>query len=195
VWPGKNEISIHVGGQAGLGGYSVTGANGVFFAAGGPPSGFKLLFDYSYRVRDDGPFTLWLNLGSNLTIGGGCNYIAGNHYYCGLANNGDTIEPFFGVKMKFRTPIPLVPYAKIDGTLVGIFARFCGDNGVAVAARLAGGLKYFLTRNVGVGAELAMTVGPGFYGGASAACTDYYYGSHVELYAAFDLGVGAEFVF
>jgi len=189
VFPGKNEISVHLGGQVGIGSYFVDGR-----FVGGPPGGFKLDFDYSYRVSNPGLYSVWLNLGANFVIGGGCGF-TGPVYVCGGANNGDGIEPFFGVKLKFRTPVPLVPYVKVGGNFIGIVNRYCSDNGFAIAARIGGGVKYFLTKNVGLGLDSGFNLGPGFYGGVNSGPDCVGYRSHIELYASWDLAAGAEFVF
>src|SRR5205814_3664015 len=65
IWPGKNEISLHIGGQTGLTNYSV--AYGIGFIAGGPPSGGRFTFDYGRQLSSsaNGSYTLWLDLGFN----------------------------------------------------------------------------------------------------------------------------------
>jgi hypothetical protein len=188
VWPGKIELAAHVGGQVGIGNYWV---DGRFF--GGPPGGFKLFLDFSYRVNNIDAYSVWLNMGVNFVIGGGCSF-NGPNYLCNGASNGDGIEPFFGVKLKFRTPVPLVPYVRLDGTFVGIVNRYCGDDGFAIGARVGGGLKYFLTKNIGLGIDTGFVLGPGFYSGANGlGCLIYR--NHVEFYGSWDMGIGAEFVF
>jgi hypothetical protein len=199
AWPGKNAVGVSLGFQTGIGSYTVSGhsAGPGLFSAGGPPNGFKLLFNYNFRVRDEGAFTLWLDFGANFTIGSGCSYVSGNNFYaCGYASNGDTIEPLAGVRLKFRTPIPLVPYARADATVIGVFNRYCGDNALAFGARLGGGANYYVLKWLGLGLDMGFTLGPGFYFGNNAnQCPDFYYGSHVEFYATYDLSVGAEFIF
>lgn len=175
-WPGKNEVSAHVGFQAGLNNY----------LGGGTPSGFKLVLDYSYRFHE----LVWLNFGANLVFGGGGCDAFGN---CGFAGNGNTAEPYAGVKLKWKTPIPLVPYAKADIIFAGIYNRYCGDNGFAFGLRVAGGVKYFLLKWLGLGVELGFTGGPAFYEG-TGNCS-FQYKSHTEFYAAFDFVIGAEFIF
>jgi hypothetical protein len=173
-WPGKNEVAVHLGYQAG-----VTGN-----VRGGPtPSGFKLLADYSFRFQE----MLWLNFGVNFVFAstGACDAF-GN---CFGLDAGWTVEPHVGLKLKFQTPIPLVPYAAFQAVFVGIYNRGCGDNGFALDGRVAGGAKYFLTKNIGVGAEIGFMAGPAFYG--SSVCGP----SHVDFYASFDFAIGAEFIF
>lgn len=195
VWPGKSEVSAHLGFQAGLSGYSV---------GGGPPAGFRFTGAYNFRFYDAGLFTLWLDVGFGLTVGGSCNTSAagfGRVYACGAFSTGSEIQPLAGVKLKFRTPIPLVPYARLDAFFSYIFNRYCDDNGFAVGARAAGGAQYFLTRNLGVGLESGFTLGPSFYpNGApdkNVGCytNSYTYPPHNEFYGAFDLVVGGSYVF
>ena len=152
-WPGKNELAAHVGFQAGLNNY----------LGGGSPSGFKLVLDYSFRFHE----LVWLNFGLNLVAGGGGCDAFGN---CGFAGNGNTVEPEVGVKLKWKIQsLPLVPYAKADIAFIGIYDRYCSDNGFAFGARVAGGVNYFLLKWLGLGIETGFTFGPAYYEGTSCA--------------------------
>lgn len=173
-WPGKNEISAHTGFQQGLTG----------FTYGGTTTGFRLMAEYGFRFHR----LMWLNFGANLVVGGACD----DKGHCGYAAGGSAIEPQAGLKIKWQPPIPLVPYVKFAAVVPIIWGRFCGDNGFAIGGRVAGGAKYFLTKNIGVGVEFGFMVGPGFFSGTSCANP---IGSHVEIYAEADFNVGAEFVF
>lgn len=194
VYPGKSEVSVHLGFQNGIASYNY---------GGGPPGGFRLLGDYSFRFMDSGSYTLWINAGFALTVGGGCDTRLngfGGIYGCGGYATGNSIEPMAGVKMKFRTPIPLVPYARLDAFFGYVFNRYCDDNGFAFGGRAAGGAKYFLNRNIGVGIETGFTLGGARYAGApdsNPTCfqNGYYYPAHGEFYGAFDFLAGAEFAF
>src|SRR5262245_50845965 len=62
VYPGKSEISAHVGFQV-----PITSFNG-----GSSPSGFRFLGDYNFRFYDMNGTTLWLNVGFALTLSGSC---------------------------------------------------------------------------------------------------------------------------
>jgi len=189
VYPGKSEVSVHVGYQGGL-----VGWNG-----GGAPSGFRLLADYNFRFYDFGGTTLWLNAGAALTVGGACGNIANAAgAYCGGLATGDSVEPMVGLKAKFRTPIPLVPYARLDAFFSYIFNRHCDDNGYGFGARAAGGAKYFLTRNVGIGIEAGVTLGPAIFPAGAPygnKCPIYNYPAHTDFYGAIDILAGAEFAF
>ncbi|MCU1282357.1 MAG: hypothetical protein JWM53_5903 [bacterium] len=170
-FPGKDELSAQLGFQASLG--------------GGTPGGFKMFFDYSHRLSN----LVWLNFKLDPTFGAGetrtiCVDQFGNTYDCGTGfdGNGYAIDLLAGVKLKWMTRVHLMPYANINAGVVPVFARPAGDNGAAVVFNTGGGVKYFVTPRIGVGGELSFTIGPGFYSG------------HTELYRAFNMGVGAEFI-
>jgi hypothetical protein len=199
-WPGPHEISLGLGGQIGISSYYVTAPTGDVLFVGNPPGGFRLQLGYDYRVSTPGVYSVWIDAGINFGIGGGCSFAYQPNprlyaYQCGYGNNGDSIEPFVGVKLKFRVqPVPLVPYVRIDGSFVGIVNRFCGDNGFAIGPRVAGGIKYWLTKNVGLGLETGFLLGPAFYSGVNIiGCQNY--GSHLAFYATWDMTFGADFAF
>lgn len=200
IWPGKNEISLHIGGQNGLNSYYVAGATagGPAAYAGGPTSGFHFIFDYAYRVNDKGSWTLWLDAGLSTVLAGNPGVVVGSSNVL-VGGSGSELAGFAGIKMKWRTPIPLVPYAKFNGQVAYIFNRYCGDNGVGVLGHVAGGAKYFLTKSIGVGLETGFSFGPAIYSGTTfGACPAYYYSpnmTHVEFYAALDFEAGVEFSF
>lgn len=184
VWPGKNEIAIHTGFEVG---HAIA-------------EGFRLTLDYAYRVADHGKYSIWLNFGGALIVGGGCDINAPGVLGCAGWSSGDAVEPFGGVKFKFKTPIPLVPYAKANIVFDYVWNTFnyyafdntyCGSNGVLPGVRGAGGANYFLTKNIGVGLETGLTFGPAVYFG----CGGPNHGSHVAFAAGFDMSAGAEFVF
>lgn len=195
-WPGKSEISLHLGGQGAFGSYT-SSASGIRVYAGSATTGGRFTFDFGYLLSDMHAYSVWLDLGFNLVFGGCTVTDFARYYDCA----GSEFRPFGGVKIKFRTPIPLVPYAKIGAGAPIIFNRLCGDNGFGGVAHAAGGVKYFLTKNIGVGVEGGFSFGPVAYLGVNASdagCFDkyhYYYDSHLELYATWDFQVGAEFAF
>jgi hypothetical protein len=178
-YPGKSEVSIHTGIAGGLTGFT--------------PGGFKFGFDYGYRLSD----TFWLDFGFNTVIGGnsGACFFNGRHYECPGIGRGYTFEPLVGFKIKFKvTQIPLVPYIKANLTPVFIFNRGCGDDGFALGARVGGGAKYFLTKNIGLGVEITSVLGPAFFTGADSSCGNAY-DSHIEFLVGLDFSVGVEFAF
>lgn len=169
--PGKDEISTQLGFQASLGGTT--------------PGGFKLFVDYSHRLNN----LVWLNFKFNPTFGfggyaGTCYDRFGNPYDCsaGFPGDGYAIDIMAGVKLKWMTRIHLMPYANIDAGVIPIFARPNNDDGAALALHTGGGLRYFITPRIGLGAEIDFTLGPGFYSG------------HTEFYRAFNFAMGAEFI-
>jgi predicted metal-binding protein len=183
-FPGKNEVSGHLGGQYGA--TSWCGVSGGL-TCGGTPGGFRLSVEYGRQLKD----LLWFNVGVNLVVSSSC--VGAD---CPYTISGNTVEPNAGIKLKFKTQIPLVAFAKFDATLIGIWGRYCNDSGIAIAARAAGGANYFILKNLGVGLELGTTLGPAFLHGATGTdCFQGTYSSHVEFYAAIDFNVGVEFIF
>ncbi len=180
-WPGRNMIGIHIGGQAGLTNFGY---------GAGAPGGFRLELSYDYRITD----MVWFDAGANFVFSTGCG--VGPCPYYSLA--GNTAEPAAGIRLNFRTAIPLVAFAKFDAVLVGIWGRYCTDNGFALAGRVAGGANYYLLRNLGVGLQMGFTAGPAWLGGASAADCGIAApttAGHSEFYAAIDFSAGVEFAF
>lgn len=196
VWPGKSALTLQLGFQNPVSWYG---------KQGGSPGGFRLLVDYDFRFYDAGSFTLWLDIGAALTLGGPCGGREREFtgvWGCGPYGNGHEVEPMAGVRMNFKVrPIPLVPYVRLDAFFSYIFNRYCGDNGFAFGGRAAGGAKYYLTRNLGVGLETAFTLGPGIYPyGAPDTNTVCFvngltYDAHTEIYATFELTAAAQYVF
>jgi hypothetical protein len=178
---GKNEISTQLGFQASLGATT--------------PGGVKLFFDYSRKMSD----LVWLNFKLNPTFGSGstrvyCYDNNGDPYDCGsaLSDDGDAIDFLAGVKFKFpiRSLPALVPYGNLNAGVVAIFGRPLNDGGAAIVLRTGGGIKYFVTPHVGLGGEFNFGFGPAFYSRCDR-CRE----AHNEFYRAFDMGIGAEFIF
>ena len=86
--------------------------------------------------------------------------------------------------MKLKFPRGrLLPYAKLGGGFV--FSFFGGDYGAtALVFRGGGGVKYYVIRQLAVGGEAMLSLGPNFVDNG---------GTHA--YAAFDLLGGIEFNF
>jgi hypothetical protein len=131
-----NELSAHV--QLVAGGAST-------------PGGTKIAADYGYRLR--GPF--WLNLQLN-TQRAACHTPSGAPT-CDQAS-GSIFETMAGIKVKFATPIPVVPYVKGDAGLAFAFPNGAG-NGMGLAVRAGAGASYFFFDWLGLGAELGYSVG------------------------------------
>jgi hypothetical protein len=178
TFPTKNEISTHMGFQAGFGGKF------------GSTSGFKLDVDYAYRFHPliwfDADIANVFGFGSadgfcNNTLGGATCY-----------RGGWALELMAGIKLKFPTRIPLVIEAPILAGVEVLYNRDCGDNGAAVPVlKTGGGVKYFLTKRIAVGAKFDVAFGPGFHGAGSVVCQNT---SYTDFFGYFDFMVGAEFV-
>ncbi|HZS36934.1 MAG TPA: hypothetical protein VFF06_08910 [Polyangia bacterium] len=178
AFAGSNELSAQLGFQASLGGTT--------------PGGVKLFFDYSRKLTD----VVWFNVKLNpafstssraLCLANGVVYDCG----AGFDGNGDSIDFLAGIKLKF--PIAryrLLPYANFSAGVVAILGRPSNDDGAAVVFRPGGGVKYFVTPHIGLGAELDFTFGAGFYSATCNGCRD----AHDEFYRAIDFAVGAEFL-
>ena len=71
---------------------------------------------------------------------------------------GDIVETMAGVKWKFATPIPLVPYLQGNAGLVFAFPNGATD-ALGVAIRAAGGANYFFFDWLGLGIQVGVSVG------------------------------------
>jgi hypothetical protein len=142
------------------------------------PSGTKLAFDYGYKLS----VPVWLNLQLNLQFGT-CHTQPGTRV-CG-PDTGNLAETMAGVKWKWATGIPVVPYAKAGAGLVFAFPNAAKD-AAGIAARAAGGASYFFFDWLGLGAEIGFSIG-------NVAYDPTFPGSHT--YATFDFGGGIEFQF
>lgn len=171
-----NEISFHIGGQAHIWGWA--------------PGGFKMFFDYGRKLTSD----LWLNFQFNLTFGRRWGYgdrcytdPTGRVYCDGYSRyySGSSGEFVGGVKWKFFPfEIPFMFYAKAGGLLAVL--SWPHQWGFALGGRGGGGFKYFFTPNVSVGVESNLSLGFSYLEER---------GWGWRGYAAFDTGVGMEFIF
>ncbi len=161
-----NELSVHV-----LVGEGLDDA----------PSGAKLGIDYGYKLTG-GPAPLWLDLEINIQHAGCAPMPAGAP--CGEAT-GDAVESLVGVKWKFATPLPVVPYVKAAGGLVLAFPN-AADNAAGLMIRAGAGANYFFFDWLGLGAEVGFSEGRIDYDSTFS-------GGHG--YAVLDFGVGLEFQF
>ncbi|HEY3353898.1 MAG TPA: hypothetical protein VGQ83_11665 [Polyangia bacterium] len=182
------------GGGGFVGPYELSGMLGPSFGITDfTPGGFKLQNEFGYRVSQK----TWFNAQLNFTLGGSDYYYGygnricydqfGNPYRCGGGGyhgfSGDAIELVAGVKLKFPKG-RLLPYAKFGGGFV--FSFFGGDYGAtALVFRGGGGLKYFVLRQLAVGGELMLAIGPDFVSN----------GGGTHAYAALDLLGGIEWDF
>lgn len=178
-FPANNEVSVHIGGQVGFAGKFAN------------PSGFKLFAEYARRFTD----LVWLDVQANNVFGfgsatGTCYDRMGNPFPCnGFYYGGWDFELAIGVKLKIKTGIPLVVEVPLLAAVEVLYNRQCGDTGAAPAARVGGGVKYFVTRAIGVGGGVNFAFGPGFHGASNC------FNSYTDFYGAFDIQFGAEFIF
>jgi hypothetical protein len=177
VFPSKHEISAHLGFQAGFGGKY------------GSTSGFKLDADYAYRFHQ----YVWFNALVSNVFGFGSSDGQCAHSLSTCYRGGWALELMAGVKGKFAIPrAPVVIEAPILVGVEVLYNRDCDDNGAAVpVVRTGAGVKYFLTKTIGVGAKFDFAFGPGFHSGGSFVCQTT---SYTDFFGYFDFLVGAEFV-
>jgi hypothetical protein len=143
--------------------------------------GAKLAVDYGYKLWG-GIVPFGLDLAINV-----------QHATCAdmqpsaacRIDTGTLFETLAGVKWKFATPIPLVPYMVTQAGLA-----FSFPNGADAAAgfmvRAVGGANYFFFDWFGLGAQVGFSLGSLDYDASFS-------GRHT--YAVFDLGGGVEFQF
>jgi hypothetical protein len=145
-------------------------------------SGAKLELGYGYKLTQ-GSAPLWLSLLLSFEHSG-CNSAPGGSGDC-VGVTGDIVETMAGVKWKFATPLPLVPYIASNAGLVFAFPNGATDaSGLAI--RGTGGANYFFFDWLGLGVQVGFSVGRIDYDGT-------FHGSHT--YSVFDFGGGVEFQF
>jgi hypothetical protein len=147
------------------------------------PGGTKIAADYGYRLSNP----VWLNLQVNYQRAA-CHAPSGAPT-CNEAS-GSVFETLAGVKLKWATPIPLVPYVKGGVGLAYAFPNGAG-NAMGFAARGGAGANYFFFDWLGFGAELgysvgSLSIGSSAIGGAAGGSSSY---------SELDFGGGLEFQF
>lgn len=163
-YPSPVSFDAQIGPQIGLGGLT--------------PGGFKLQLGYNHRFATtrSGGMGVWFFANLGLEFGpGGVHYLNPGQLDaigCGGFACGHSVDLVGGVQLTFRTSIPLQPFAKLGIGLAGAYGRAgCGDGGVAAPlANASGGARYFLTRHLAVGAEVALGLGPAFFISDAAGC-------------------------
>jgi hypothetical protein len=147
----------------------------VLLVAGGAqtPDGTKLSADYGYRLRGPAWLDLQINYQNALCVTGST---AGT---CTVPS-GTIFETLAGLKLKWATAIPLVPYTKGGVGLVYAFPNGA-PNGLGPALRVAGGANYFIYDWLGFGVEIGYSLG--------------HLSSADSSYSELDFGAGAEFQF
>jgi hypothetical protein len=145
-------------------------------------SGAKLELGYGYKLTGSAA-PLWLNLLLSFEHSG-CNPgTSGTDACAGVT--GDVVETMAGVKWKFATPIPLVPYLQTNAGFVFAFPNGATD-ALGLAVRAAGGANYFFFDWLGLGIQVGVSLGRIDYDAT-------FKGSH--NYSVVDFGGGVEFQF
>jgi hypothetical protein len=162
-----NELSAHVQLVAGI---------------GNTPGGTKIAAEYGYRFMNP----VWLNLQVNFQ-----NATCRSESVSATCNQptGSVFETLAGIKLKWATPIPLVPYVKGGIGLAYAFPDGA-SNTMGIAGRGGAGASWFFFDWLGIGAEFGYSVGsmsmktPG--GGVM---------TNNSAYSELDFGGGVEFQF
>lgn len=179
-WPGKHELQPLLGYQVGFGA-QVANTYGV-----------KLGLEYAYRFQQYAWFDMQVHnvFGAGPT-GGLCYQSITHHCYWG----GWGFELDAGVKVKIPiAPVPLVIEVPILLGVVGVYNRECGDNGAAVPIFKTGvGVRYFITRRIGVGVTTHLMFGPSFHEESHVLCGKGQ-NTYTDLYGAWDFQLGGEFI-
>jgi hypothetical protein len=138
-------------------------------------SGRGIGIGYGYMLN--GP--LWLDLQLNTRMSACSAFRA-----CTVYTGNDT-ELMAGLAWRFRTDVPVVPYARGAVGLVYLYPDG-GQSAVGLAARAGVGLKYFVYDWLGFGVEAALSLGHGYFASG-------YPGG--RTYAVGDMAAGVEWQF
>jgi len=165
VWPGKVMLGVRPLGFALIDG-------------GGPGFGaiYKVGLDFAGRLKEWSKASLWLGVEANV----------------GARPNLATLEPGVFVTVTFEKllKVPLVPLVSF-GLSGPVYVPF-GFRGAfaygAFQAKLGGGVYYFITKNVGLGVDLHVGGGLGFF---KDSVNRIYY----AVQGTFDTLAGARFAF
>jgi hypothetical protein len=164
----------------------VSGSIGATMGLHDAPGGGLFAAEYGHRLS----YLTWLDLELDMGFGGGRNCFVdrAGGVMCSAWGN-QQLDALIGARWNFVTRHErLVPYAKLGGGFAFLFWPGFDNDAVAPVGRAAGGLKYFVLPNLGVGGEASLTMGPGIYG-CGPGCTTS------DLYAAWAMMGGAELVF
>lgn len=173
----RHDLSAQLGYQAGFG------------MAFGSPSGIKLVADYSYRFHR----LAWFNVELSNVFGfGGVDGRCVNSTDSLCYRGGWDFGVAAGVRLKWKTRIPLLVEVPL---LVGVnvlYNRECRDNGAAAPVVRPGvRATYFITERIGLSAGMNFAFGPSFHSGGDATCTT---DAKTSFYGAADFLLGAEFL-
>jgi hypothetical protein len=173
----RHDLSAQLGYQAGFG------------ANFGSPSGIKLVADYSFRFHR----LVWFNAELSNVFGfGGADGRCVNSLDSLCYRGGWDLGIAAGVRLKFKTRVPLLVEVPL---LVGVnvlYNRECRDNGAAApVARPGIRATYFVTDRIGLGAAMNLAFGPAFHAGGDPLCSTQ---AKTGFYGAADFLLGAEFL-
>jgi len=115
--------------------------------------GGKVVFDYGYKLTG-GAMPAWVDLAVGIQHAT-CSSSAAAA--CG-PQTGTTFETLTGVKWKFATPIPLVPFLGANAGFAFGFPNGA-DAGMGVMLRAVGGASYFLMDWLGLGLQVGYSLG------------------------------------
>jgi hypothetical protein len=135
-------------------------------------SGTGMGLGYGMMLR--GP--LWLDLQMNVRAAS-CSVFTNR---CGV--RGSDTEIMAGLAWRFRTDVPAVPYVRGAVGLLHLFPKGA-DSAVGVGARGGVGVRYYIFDWFGLGLEMGLSVGHGYF-------ADGYQPS--KTYTVGDVGVGVE---
>jgi hypothetical protein len=139
-------------------------------------SGTGVGLGYGYKLS--GP--VWLDLQINFR-GATCSFFTG---HC-PPYRGNAGEVMAGVAWRFRTDIPVVPYARAAAGMLYLFPE-AGENVAGVGARAGFGAKYYVFDWFGFSLEGALSLGHGFF------AADYR-GTRAHAVGDVAMGVEAQF--
>ena len=138
AWPGKFMVGARPGG------IQLTISNPTLAT-------YKFGIDFAGKLLDASKLTLWL--GGEINVGG--------------AGHLATIEPgiFVMLTLEKLLNIPLVPMVRagISGPLYIPYGYGGAFLYGAFEVKFGGGAYYFLTKNIGIGADMDFALGPGFF--------------------------------
>jgi hypothetical protein len=172
VWPGKLQVGVHpIGGQYG-------------FNDNREPSGYRGTVDIAGLLKQFDQVSLWL--------GGGVGFTHGGFVACAGCDNQVDFWVFVELSLEKLFNIPLVPFFRA-GPGGGVLL-YTGDNNFGMFTfRVGSGIHYFLTKNIGLGAEMNINLGAGFFNDCPAGVQCRFGGT--EFFGTWDGELGARFAF
>ena len=156
VWPGKINIGVD---PLGVGVNFESAYNGLGSVAG--YAAYKLGLNVAGLIAQPGNLSIWL--GGEFNIGG--------------RGNLAILEPGIFVRLTFEKflHIPLVPEVQA-GLSAPIYVPYGFDGSYVIGsfgAKFGGGVYYYLTKNIGLGAETHLFLGGAFYSAAGVSASGF----------------------